>query len=74
MQSKEELKVLESAIFKGFYEQNFIMATDALSDNPDADLNQAQEILKLVYFKSNMRYTQMKVMRKQWYKLKEISL
>ena len=39
MRSKEELKVLGSEIFKGFYEQNFY-GCGCLSDNPDTDLNQ----------------------------------
>ena len=56
MQSKEELKVLESSLFEGFHEQKFLMAVDSLSDNPNTDLNQVWETLKLMYFKPNARY------------------
>ena len=64
MQSKEELKVLGSSLFEGFHEQNFLIAVESLSDNPDTDLNQVWESLKLMYFKPNTRWVQMKVMRK----------
>ena len=49
-------------------------ATDSLPNNPDADLNQVQETLKLMHFKPNTIYTQMKVMCKWQHKLKEILL
>ena len=37
--SKEELKVLGSAIFKGSHEEHFVIAIDSLSNNPGTDLN-----------------------------------
>ena len=74
MRSKEELKVLGSTIFEGFHEQNFMMAVENLSDDPETDLNQVWDNLKLMYFKPNARRAQMKVMRKWWHKPKEMSL
>ena len=74
MRSKEELKVLGLSLFEGFHEQNFLMAVEGLSDNPDMDLNQVWDTLKLMYFKPASRRAQMKVMRKWWYKPKEMSL
>ena len=64
IQSKEELRVFGSTIFEGFCEQNFFVAAESLSDNPEADLDQVQENLKLMYFKPSARHVQMKVMRK----------
>ena len=55
MRSKEELKVLGSSLFEGFHEQNFLIAVEGLSNNPDTDLNQVWETLKLMHFKPNAR-------------------
>ena len=39
MQTKEELRIFGSTIFKGFKEQNFLIAVKLLPDNLEADLD-----------------------------------
>ena len=74
MRTKEELRVFGSTIFEGFHEQNFLTAVESLPDDPEADLDQAWENLKLTHFKPSARRAQMKVMRKWWFKPRDMSL
>ena len=47
---------------------------ESLPNNLEADLDQVWENLKLLYFKPSARYTQIKVMQKWWFELREMSL